>query len=68
MTLVTAGLYTRLIETLPFAVVDGVSKPGGVHDGQLEFHALLLNVHRVLCDLHRLTDSLCSVRNADLQP
>lgn len=46
-------------EASPFAVVDGVSEPGGVHDGQLQLHALLLDVHRVLGDLHRLADSLC---------
>lgn len=52
-------------KTSPFAVVDGVSEPGGVHDGQLQLHALLLDVHRVLGDLHRLTDSLCRVRNTE---
>lgn len=46
-------------EASPFAVVDGVSEPGGVHDGQLQLHALLLDVHRVLGDFHRLADSLC---------
>lgn len=57
--LLRAGRLTRLIKTSPFAVVDGVSEAGGVHDGQLQLHALLLDVHRVLRDLHRLTDSLC---------
>lgn len=50
---------TRSMKTSPLAVVDGVSEPGGVHDGQLQLHALLLDVHRVLRDLHRLTDPLC---------
>lgn len=63
------GNVLRLTKTSPFAVVDGVSEPGGVHDGQLQLHALLLDVHRVLRDLHRLTDSLWGQKHrAGLQP
>ena len=41
----------------PLGVVDGVSETGRVHDGQLQLHALLLDVHGVLGDLHRLVDA-----------
>lgn len=43
---------------LPLGVVDGVSEARRVHDGQLELHALLLDVHRVPADLHRASDPL----------
>ena len=43
----------------PLIVVDGVSEPRRVHDGQLELHALLLDVYSVLDDLHCLTNTLC---------
>lgn len=43
---------------LPFSVVDSVTKSRRVHDGELQFDAFLLNVHRVFGDFYRLSDSL----------
>lgn len=43
----------------PLSVVDSVSEAWRVNNSQLQLHTLLLDVHCVLGDLHRLTDSLC---------
>lgn len=44
---------------VPFSVIDGVSESWCVHDSELQLDALLLDVHRVFGDLHRLSDPLC---------
>lgn len=49
----------RLFPSSPLVVVDGVAEAWRVHDGQLEFHSFLFDVHRVFDDLHRLVDTLC---------
>lgn len=46
----------------PLSVVDSITKARCVHDGQAQLDTLLLNVHHVLGDLHRLRDTLCSSR------
>lgn len=42
----------------PLVVVDGVSEPWCIYDGQLEFDAFLLNVYSVFDDLHSLINAL----------
>lgn len=42
----------------PLSVVNSVSKARCVHYSQLQLDTLLLNVHCVLDDLHRLVDPL----------
>lgn len=42
----------------PLGVVNSISKAWCVHYGQLQLDTLLLNVHCVLDNLHRLVDSL----------
>lgn len=42
----------------PLSVVNSISKAWCVHYGQLQLDTLLLNVHRMLDDLHCLVDSL----------
>lgn len=49
---VTAALY------VPFSVIDSIPESWCVHDSELEFDALLLDVHCVFGDLHRLSDPL----------
>lgn len=48
-----------LFPSSPLVVVDSVAKARRVHDGQLELHSFLFNVHGVFDDLHRLVDTLC---------
>lgn len=43
----------------PLGVVDGVPEARRVHDGQAQLDPLLLDVHNVLGDLHRLRDAFC---------
>lgn len=43
----------------PLIVVDGISEPRRVYDGQFELHALLLDVYSVFDDLHCLAYTLC---------
>lgn len=50
-------------ERSPLSVVDSVSKTRRVHDGQFQLDPLLLDVHGVLRDLHRLVDALFMVKN-----
>lgn len=43
----------------PLIVVDGVSEPRRVDDGQLELHPFLFDVYSVFDDLHSLVYTLC---------
>lgn len=43
----------------PLIVVDGVSKPRRVHNGQLELNPFLFDVYSVFDDLHSLVYTLC---------
>lgn len=45
--------------SLPLRVVDSIPEAWCVHNGELQLDPLLLNVHRVLQDLHCLVDALC---------
>ena len=51
---------------LPLCVVDGIPKTWCVHNGKPQLHALLLYVHGMLSDLHRLHDTLW--RRGKLRP
>jgi len=46
-------------EFSPFIVIDCVSKPWRVHNGEFEFDSFLLDVDRVFGDLNRLINTLC---------
>lgn len=43
----------------PLIVVDGVSEPRRVYDGQLELNSFLFDVYSVFDDLHSLVYALC---------
>lgn len=49
---------TSRFSSSPLVVVDGVSKPWRIYDGQLEFDAFLLYVYSVFDDLHGLVNAL----------
>lgn len=45
--------------TSPFCVVDGVSEPRRVYDGEPQSDSFLLNANCVFDDVHCLIDPLC---------
>lgn len=45
--------------TSPFCVVDGVSKPWCVYDGEPQFDSFLLDADCVFDDVNRLIDPIC---------
>lgn len=51
------------MDLVPLSVVNCIPKAWCVHDGELEFDALLLDVHCVLCDFHSLGDPLWKENN-----
>ena len=58
--------HTHTNTNTPLSVVDGVSEAGRVYDGELQLDPFLLDVHRVLGDLHCLADALC--KTASIKP